>query len=379
MWRWILLLMIVLGVALGILFYRDCCHARAGQKYAVLISTEKALASQLKNSSEFWYDVVLTYCTLIKNDFRPENILVLYGDGRAFSTGEAPYYDSLNCDGNAGPGRDNPIIPLTNKCGLIVRDNICNVLCCMTVGRPSTTVDGRCVCSPNGSETNDFSCTDRQIPRLLEEDFLFVWLKGHASAESCQTSLVLEWGNTLSDSELKNLLAPLLPDHRTLFLETCDSGGWLDDLESKHSVILASSGNPEVFADCRESSYPAFYLESAPSTAGITQTGVLHGRFTYWVDSALQQHEPQGRSVTFDADLNNLISTLEAYGAADAGIRVENQAGVPTLPDENGRTTAAADGTQTPAISDRGHIAPCLFISLARPSTYCGCLRRIPR
>ena len=50
-------------------------------KYAVLISAGDTIADDAMYHSEYWYDLILMYRTLIENGFSHNNIFVLYGVG----------------------------------------------------------------------------------------------------------------------------------------------------------------------------------------------------------------------------------------------------------------------------------------------------------
>jgi hypothetical protein len=203
-------------------------------------------------------------------------------------------------------------------------------------------------------------------------------VKGHGAASGDRTFLQLASEISLADDELKALTEELAPRRQAWLFETCASGGWLDQfspgplgrLRRTGGVALTSSGNPEETSDWNESSYPAYYQE-ASCTAAAPSLEVLHGRFTYCVDSAFRREETIV-AVTADPDGNGLVSLLEAYDAAAARIAVENQAYNSAQP------TAHLGGVQHPGISTRGALAPCAFIGLADPNWYCRCFRHVP-
>jgi hypothetical protein len=270
------------------------------QKYAVLASTEIATEDDVKYNSEFWYDLVLTYCTLIEQGFESENIFVLYGDGED-STSKYDPYEKPFCDGAINEITDISLENSTN----IAKDNLCNVLCCLSTGRPAEMASGTCEClSSSDTGIGGFKCSGNDIPWdipwLTDEDFLIAWVKGHASAKECRTSLAFKSGTTLRDKEIAGLLTGLKPDRWAVLFETCDAGGWIGDFPNDDkSVVVISSGDPENpnIEECKETSWTATYAEKDSATSPETQ--VFHGRFTYWVNAALRGLDLAGTSAGF--------------------------------------------------------------------------------
>ena len=349
------------------------------EKYAVLVATEETNVDDVPNNTEFWHDLVLTYCTLRENGFKSENIFVLYGDGVDYPGDSRQSYRAPYCD------KSTKItdLRLTSQLGT-VKDNICNILCCLAEGVPATQPNGECACSaPGGTGAEGAFCSDNRVPWLTAKDFLFVWVKGHGSEEdACHISLSL--ANTienthakfLKDSELANLLKCLAADRRVLVFETCDSEGWLGDLTDKKSVVIASSYNSRSDSCLGASSwagYPEYY-----EYASAQSDRVFHGRFTYWMNAALRQQELTGTPVPSDADNNNLVSIQEVHCTTEMGLCAENQKYSPPV-QQQGQTISEVCGweppiiasdlknSQIPAISDESGIAPCIFVRLPEP------------
>lgn len=373
---------LLLCVASGLLAVATlgCCSAHPPEKFAVLVSTEEANAPDTANNSEFWYDVVLMYRTLIRDGFRPENIVVLYGSGQPYQTDRHPEYNSLACEASPGISRRRTIVPLTDSDGLVGKANICNVLCCMGTGRPAGDVNGTCVCPGGGAGSSGFSCSAFAIPRLSQEDLLLIWTKGHGAAVGSAVNLgFLASGDALTDAELKTILGKLDAHRRILLFETCASGGWLDDFPNswaenllrRGSVTLTASGKPNGVMRWDESSYPSSYEEAA-GVAGAPTPQIIHGRFTYWMNAALRSEEPNGTPSLSDADMNNLVSVLEAYDWANEQVLRENE--TLRLETPPGQTVQE----QHPAITRRSGLSACAFVDLPEPGWYCQCLRRVP-
>jgi len=353
--------------ALAVPLTIGCCLCRpnnlvAGppEKYAVLASTEMATEDDVKYNSEFWYDLVLTYCTLIENGFEDKNIFVLYGDGNDYPSSFPRYAGSYCGDPLKTKITD---IPLKNSTD-IAKDNLCNVLCCLSAGHPADIAGGTCKCRSSGDVgIGGFTCSQYDIPRLSDDDFLVTWAKGHGVTSACETSLTFKSGYTLRDQEVKGLLTKLKPDRRVLFFETCDAGGWLGDFQNDDkTVVVISSGDPSKKSDCKETSWAATYGETEATTGAETE--VIHGRFTFWVNAALRQLDLAGTPVGSDIDGNNLVSILEDYDAATQQIGDENSEFGQVLPIPN---SADYGGVMHPAIKTPDGIAPCIFIRLATP------------
>jgi hypothetical protein len=322
-------------------------------KYAVLASTEIATEDDVKYNSEFWYDLVLTYCTLIEQGFESDSIFVLYGDGTDGTSKYDPYEKPF-CGGV------NQITDIGLKGSAnFAKDNLCNVLCCLSAGRPAEMVGGNCGClSTDDTGLGGFKCSDREIPWLTDEDFLITWVKGHGSAKDCQTSLTFKSGTTLRDVEIAELLSGLEPDRWALFFETCDAGGWLGEFQNNDSTAVAVSSDPTV-DECKQTSWTATYAEK--DTTDGSETEVVHGRFTYWVNAALREFELAGTTVDSDADGNNLVSILEGFESTEENILAENAEYQQTPPEID------FGGVMNPAINSSDGIAPCVFIRLAKP------------
>lgn len=319
------------------------------QKFAVLATNLQAEVEDNQLESDFWYDLVLTYCTLLDHGFKEENVFVLYGNGNdaAFST--YPAYKTHMC-GVANTTMTD--FSLRNSNGM-AKDNLCNVLCCLSNGWPAEMTNDRCECL-KGSDTGigGFKCSQTKGPaKLRESDFLFAWVKGHGKTTACDTTLRFTPNPHLHDDEVDALLGGLESIRRALVFETCDAGGWLDNLANANTAVLVSSGDPDIYPNsCEEKAWAAIYTEIAGDGAGV-----FHGRFTHGFNAALRQHELAGRVV--DADNNNLVSIQEGFD--EAMERIE---------DEDDTLNEPAYGEPMhPAIRIKEGIPPCLFIRLPNP------------
>ncbi len=349
------------------------------QKFAVLASAEKATKDDTKENSEFWYDLVLTYCTLLDHGFESDNIYVLYGDGEDAAFSNHLAYSTHLCGDTETEITDFALMdssgPGDSKGP--AKDNLCNVLCCLANGMPATLNSSKeCECLTNSSTgIGGFTCSGsksgKTVGKLRENDYLITWIKGHGNALSC-SDVALSFGlnQSLNVSEVAEMVKNLKPNRRTLLFETCDAGGWLGQLDNPKTVVTASTGDPDFVPPplpplptpsptptCDGKSWAATYNDIPGDV-----NGVIHGRFTYGINSALRQLESVGLEV--DADDNNLVSILEGYSGAEKRIDDEN-AILDTVP----KPPNADDygGQMHPAIRVGDNIAPCLFIRLPNP------------
>ncbi len=169
----------------------------------------------------------------------------------------------------------------------------------------------------------------------------------------------------LRDDEMAELVEKLEPDRWAMVFETCNSGGFLDNLPSGNSTtVLVSSGDPDnpSVDNCRETSWSATYDENGATdeneTIATDQITVVHGRFAYWLNSTLRQHDLKYNPVDSDGDSNNLVSILESFNF-----------GLNKIEDENSAFLGNTDfgGVMHPAISKPDGIAPCIFLRLPDP------------
>lgn len=119
-----------------VFFALSTCPLRA-EKYAVLISAQFATQDNSKTNSEFWYDLLLTYTTLIDYGYTHENIYVLYGRSSDFDS-------QVECYQNPYPSQ--------------ITDMVTN------------------------AENIQFTF-DSLNTIMTEDDFLFVWYMGHGDRQ----------------------------------------------------------------------------------------------------------------------------------------------------------------------------------------------------
>lgn len=226
-------------------------------KFAVLISTGRTTADNTWYHSEYWYDLVLTYRTLIENGFTHDHIYVLYGNGTDFASTHANYQNPY----------PNPITDYA-----VSRTNIQNIFNWLAAGNAA-----------------------QGIPALTNNDFLFVWWMGHGGGgASCNTSFsVSTTGESVTDTQLATWTSAITYRRRAFVFMTCHSGGAMDNLQNITTVTMPS-------CTCTQNSSSAMY-------------DVVHGEWTYWVDGALRELLPSGAAVNSDTDNNTLVSLQETF------------------------------------------------------------------
>ena len=350
----------------------DCCDpdppiivTETSNKVAVLASAWEATADDELNDSQFWYDLVSSYCTLIDNGFNSDNIFVLYNDGTDAVFSKYDAYSSPYC------GQTDILkivdFSLDNAKGG-AKDNLCNVLCCLSTGFPATLTGGTCECLGNtGGGIGGFTCASNEhsITKLGEQGFLFTWIKGHGNATDCNNVTLsfkplnaTDQNPKLGNKELAGLIKGIEDNRKAMIFETCDSGGWLGELQNSNTAVTASSGDPLLPSNCNEASYPGEYAELPGD-----EQGIFHGRFSHGFNAAMRKLDST-TTMPIDADKNNLISIRESFDEAVARIEAENAIiSLPTPPVGSPDYGEAMN----PAIRIEDGIAPCLFIRLPHP------------
>lgn len=338
------------------------------QKFAVLATNLEAKVEDNQNDSDFWYDLVLTYCTLLEHGFQSDDVYVLYGDGNDATFSSIPAYGSAMC---GVTGLTMTDYSLQNSTGA-AKDNFCNVLCCLSTGFPAelkyrsdlNTDICECLTDSNTGLGDEVTCSQPtgEPPgpaKLRPDDFLFVWVKGHGKSTSCNTTLrFLPPNPHLHDFEVETLLTGLDPKHRALIFETCDAGGWLDNLKNSNTAVAVSSGNPdETDGTCEEKAYAVDYNEIAGD-----EGDVFHSRFTHGFNAALRHLGSAGGTV--DTDDNNLVSIQEGFDEAKKRVNAENDIISGITPHPNPKKYGEV---MNPAIQIEDDISSCLFIRLPFP------------
>ncbi len=232
------------------------CPLRA-EKYAVLISAQFATQDNAKTNSEFWYDLLLTYTTLIDYGYTYENIYVLYGRSSDFDS-------QVECYQNPYPSQ--------------ITDMVTN------------------------AENIQFTF-DNLNTIMTEDDFLFVWYMGHGDRQGGHLVFpVRSESDTvrISDVDMAAMMNTVQNYHQRVFsFMTCFSGGILDDLRGPNTIILTSATFDQV------------------SATGIL-CDTFHAEYHYYETAALHWMTPCDQCDPVDADAsgNGAVSFRESFDYA---------------------------------------------------------------
>jgi hypothetical protein len=251
----------------------------SSRNVAVLISTDVA-ENGLPGNAGFWYDTVLQYCMLRKNGFSPENIYVLYGDGRdgfyiASTAGEtgsgaspgsrvptgqsaagggqgsgihnpAAYYEPPYCvvthisTENGGPAETEKIsdFPMMMSDGKGIFNN---------TSRPEQFFE--CLasgCNPRAKYgVPNYTGGNLQAPSI--DGFLYVWWRGHGTVSTAsgvgRLNLTVMRNDRISAENLIEWISKIEAKRRLLVFETCNSGCISHDVDTStpESIVFASS------------------------------------------------------------------------------------------------------------------------------------------
>ena len=230
----------------------------SAENYAVLISAGETTADHKAYHSEFWYDLILIYTTLIDEGYEHENIYVLYGSGTDFESTEGCYV--------------NPY--------------------------------GQSITDFDNSQSTIIAVFDSLSTIMLDADFLFVWWMGHGAPNDGDVDFRIEnTGEVVHDYEFASYVKKIRHYRQKMFsFMTCFSGGILDDLEDPTSIVMTSATNDQ------------------PSASAIL-CDTQHAEFNYHSTAALHWQTPCYNCGSVDADENEdgRISFGEAFSYAQSG------------------------------------------------------------
>jgi hypothetical protein len=227
-----------------------CVPLVQARNYAVMISAGRATADNAMYNSEFWYDMLLQYMTLLDEGYSHEDIIVLYGFGNDFPS-ENPNYK----------------VPYRVSDAAVNRENI--------------------------------KATFGELSEIMtEDDFLYVWWMGHGGVSSGKLYMYIQTtGEIVWDYEFAEWVGEISEyDVRSFSFMTCHSGGILDDLAGRRSVVMSSS-------TLAQSSYSDWLCDTC------------HAEFHYYETEAFHWETPFALCGAVDADLdwNGWVSFLEAF------------------------------------------------------------------
>lgn len=249
--------------------------ALVSRKYAVLICGDVAESGY----NEFWNDTLWMYKTLINKGYTPERIFVLYGDGNDFIS-------------------PNPRYQYPQK---------------VTDFAATSTWVNRVF---DGLKNGDAAIG---VPKMTENDTLFLWAFDHGGGNNPAT-LGLRDGY-MSDTTFAAKVNAIPYETRTIFMQQCRSGGFIDNLTNNKTYIYTA---------CR-SFENAHRADTENELFG--DIWYCHGEFNYHVICALSGAAPDGTGINADSNSNGKVSMTEA---AAWNTNHENQPEVPQVDNTGG-------------------------------------------
>lgn len=236
---------------------KDIVAANVVKKYALLVCGDVAESG----FDSFWNDTVWMYKMLKAKGYKPEDILVLYGNGNDFVSA-------------------NPFYKVPEK----VTDFAA------TTGNLITVLDGL----KNGDAA-------KGIPKIDGNDSLFVWLFDHGGLTAGGEATLCMMNGSLTASQIAAKLNALSYDRRAIFAQQCFSGGFIPPLRNAKTYVSAA---------CKANETAHVADTEREVVNGKTYT---HGEFNYYVIAAFDKKYPTGAGVNADTiTANGKISAKEA-------------------------------------------------------------------
>lgn len=292
------------------------------EKYAVLITGDYAAklsdipTEALWNGGEdlkvqvmeFWNDTYLMWELLKSKGYSDENIFILFADGNDYVSNVDRY---------------------TPPTGVTLTDYAAN---------RSNVV---------GLFENLYNGTGG-LPKITDDDFLFVWTFGHGDGSNGTYSLCLIDG-FLQDTILSPLINRMPANRKAVWMQQCYGGGFANTLQADNSVFHSACQNNQIAfrADDCTNTYQSYIENEFYDDIRCT-----HGEFNYHVISVNNGYSP-----TFQNNYNGIM-----YSSADL-----NNDGIISFQEtyiwENGRESIISE---EPLYSDLGNIGG--FSSLEYPT-----------
>jgi hypothetical protein len=229
------------------------------KRYAVLITGD--LAENFSGEC-FWNDTVWMYKALLANGYTDADIIVLYGDGVDYASANAAYRHPTTVTDFAA-----------------------------TTANVNMVLDGL----KNGDAA-------RGIPKMDDNDTLFVWTFDHGGLSGGVSTLCLRDG-VINANSFATKLNAIAYESRAIFMQQCYSGGFINPLKNAKTFISTASRADEV---------------ARPADTENEMVGgrtYSHGEFNYHIITALNRLHttPPGGVVNADSNADSWISSLEMH------------------------------------------------------------------
>lgn len=268
---------------------------------------------------EFWHDEFLMWETLYNLGFKDENIFVFYEDGDDVTIQTTRYnlsrYNGINSivDYNAN------------------RNTILAFIATLEGGDP-----------------------EEGIPQLTENDFLFIWTFGHGYNYINDSYLTVR-DSSISDSQLASYLDEIPFDKRVIWMQQCNSGGFIDDLDGSNTIIITACEDDE-------NAYQADDVDPDGTDSYENEiwddTTYYHGEFNYHGLNSVNLETIVYNSLSApDQNSDGKTSIQEIYDWVDSteSSKTQHTEGITTY------------GPQHPQIDDDGNNASSVFIDVDPP------------
>lgn len=250
----------------------------AQQYYAVLITgdTPEGYAQSPKSYNgggysgfdEFWNDTYLMWKLLHENGFEADHIYTLYGNGYNYPS-QNPRYQ--------------PDAPITKFPAYY--SNVQNIFTWLANGN-----------------------TEHNIPKMTNNDVLFIWTFDHGTISGGNAGLCLMDG-VIWDYDFASYVNQIACQKRIILMQQCFSGGFIDNLQSSKTVMLTACSGTEVAYRADDVS-----PDGSDSRENEIYNGSYyhHGEFNYHVINAFFSKTIVGNPISSDSDNNGGVSTLES-------------------------------------------------------------------
>lgn len=299
----------------------------AGNQYAVLICGDTPFTAREaymngtgawgpgpdrdmdRSFDEFWNDIDWLYNILIERaDFTPDRIFVLCGNGT-----------------------DWPVLHP-------------NQVCCRYFPKYGTVTDFAATLQNvrmvfDGLEAGD---PEHGIPQMTENDDLYVYTFDHGytgggsdGAQYGDSYLCLMDG-MISDVEFADRMDQIPYARRTVFMQQCFSGGFIDNLtegphDAKTCIFTACRGNQSAYPADNDDPYPDNHESGICELCGLW---VTHGEFNYYFMSAHNWASPIGTEI--DPNIYEPDNEISSYEAGQWALVHDSQSEDPQFRDVAG-------------------------------------------
>lgn len=297
-----------------------CNYAFSQEKYAVLIIGDEASMEEGKTRTlndpnnenlvfspygegsgkwynpmeEFWFDAVIMYNALLDEGYTDDNIFLLFGKGYDYEPSTYPIAPKYNPSPN-----------ITDYPARV--DDVENIFEWLRFGNAS-----------------------QGIPAITNDDFLFVWTFGHGGFKDLNGNNQWDEGeevlicliddlfqnavyDAMMDSDFSTRLNLISCNRRSIWMQQCHGGGFVQYLENNKSTIVTA-------CHASESAWPADNLNIYGGNIEEWETIIFnqnehtysHGEFNLHIMASLVGEYPNGDIVSADINNDNEISVFES-------------------------------------------------------------------